>query len=159
GPSTGLPRRCPMNRSCLAASLALAASLLVGGGCGDPHSSSTPDAGATATCAADPRASAYSAGLTLTGKAGLLQTRLMSSLPAPPLKGENKWTVQVTDATSGAGLDGVTIDVVPFMPDHGHYSPIKVVVTPMGGGVYLLDPVYLFMAGVWEVTVNMKTGD
>jgi hypothetical protein len=45
------------------------------------------------------------------------------------------------------------------MPDHAHGSPQPVVVTEMGDGEYKLDPVNLFMAGYWEVTISAEDDD
>ena len=41
-----------------------------------------------------------------------------------------------------------------FMPDHGHPSSVKPAATDVGGGMYEVTPLYLFMAGYWEVTLT-----
>jgi hypothetical protein len=47
----------------------------------------------------------------------------------------------------------------PFMPDHGHGTGVKAVVTPTGSdGRYEVAPLYLFMPGYWEVTLTVQTG-
>ena len=143
----------------LALSMAACLSLL-GAGCGN-HDHSSTDGGA-ATCLGDPRAMAYAGGMSLTGKQGQFKVELTSSAPAPPYKGDNTWMIKVTDAASGSGIDGLQVSALPFMPDHNHPTPIKVVVTPMpqtAPGVYQLKPVNLFMAGVWETTITMTRSD
>lgn len=150
-----LPRASLRTPYPLALALVLALPTL---GCGDHQH---PTDGGSSTCTADPRAMAYSANLTLTGKAGALKTVLASSEPSPPYKGDNTWMVKLQDAVTNAALDGATINAVPYMPDHNHFSPYKVVVTPMGGGsgLYQLKPVNLFMAGIWEVTLSVTTAE
>jgi hypothetical protein len=118
-----------------------------------------PDLGGTATCASDTRAETYVPGLSQAGKDHLYMVKLMSSDPGPPIKGNNAWVIAVSDAASGAPVDGLSIKVTPFMPDHGHGTQIKAAVTAMGGGQYGLDPVNLFMAGLWQVTIDLTAGD
>jgi len=84
--------------------------------------------------------------------------QLMSATPAPPAKGNNSWRIHVADPTQTAA-DGLGIDVNPYMPAHGHSTPIEAVVTPTGDpGEYTLDPVNLFMPGIWEVTLELSSG-
>ena len=48
------------------------------------------------------------------------------------------------------------------MPDHGHGTPTPVVVSATGEpGEYELDPVNLFMAGLWtiDLVLAMPEGD
>jgi len=51
----------------------------------------------------------------------------------------------------GASIDGLSIDVTPWMPAMGHGASVQPTVTPQGEGKYLVDNVYLFMPGVWEL--------
>jgi hypothetical protein len=111
------------------------------------------------TCGADTRGQTYLPGMAQTGMDHLLTVKLMSSDPGPPIKGNNNWVIQVNDAMSAAAVDGLNINAVPFMPDHGHGTPIKVAITPMGSGTYGLAPVNLFMAGLWQITINMTSAD
>jgi hypothetical protein len=153
-----------VDRRALASAVLLLASLLVSGcggaGAGDaspaelsPHD---PDA---SSCADDPRASPYAAGMTEQSQAGNFTLKLQTSQPAPPAKGDNTWDIQLVDA-AGAPLDGATIDVVPFMPDHGHGTSIDAVVTPAdsGGGEYSISRVNLWMPGLWQVTLRTQAG-
>lgn len=132
-----------------------AAFLLLAACGGDDGHDHTADAGHD--CDEDTRDEAYLAGMEKVGEAGYTLT-LMDSLPAPPDKGDNVWTVEVKD-NGGAPVDGLTIDVDSFMPDHQHGSPIEAVSTSQGDGVYELDPVNLFMPGYWEITVAAMDGE
>ena len=136
---------------CLGLTLTLAA-------CGPGAVMTTPDDAASTTCGTDTRGELYAPGMTQTGKDHLLTVKLLTSTPGPPIKGNNNWVITVTD-TTGAPVDGLAIKVIPFMPDHGHGTPILVGVTPMGNGTYDLNPVNLFMAGLWQVSINMTTTD
>jgi hypothetical protein len=70
--------------------------------------------------------------------------------PQPPLRGTNSVELTITQASDGTPVDGLTLDVVPWMPAMGHGSSTPTV-TPQGGGVYLVTEVYLYMPGVWEL--------
>jgi len=110
--------------------------------------------GADTACGRDTRADKYVAGLAKL--ANELEVRIADAKPAPPATGENEWTVTVVTASTGAPVDGATLEVVPFMPDHGHGSAVKPVVTPAGVGRFDVKRVYLSMAGLWKVTVVVK---
>jgi hypothetical protein len=127
--------------------LALAA-FMMAPGCGDDGH----DHEHVASCDDEPRAEAYVAGLEKVGTAVKVQ---LTSVPAPPAKGDNTWTILVTDLQDQP-LDGLTIDATPFMPDHGHGTPLQETVTPgTAAGEYVLAPVNLWMPGFWEVTLDL----
>lgn len=122
--------------------------------------SSEPDPAPTPVvtgCAAEKRADAFQPGLKKVAPSGLVVS-LVDASPAPPAKGDNTWTLRLTDAT-GAPVDGATVTLVPFMPDHGHGSAVKPTVTFTGSdGKYAVSRVYLAMAGYWEITVTVVRG-
>ncbi len=122
--------------------------------------SSMQDAGnasdAGAGCVGDPRAENYSANLEKTGTAGVFNFRLVESTPAPPAKGNNTWRMQLSDL-AGNPVSGATLSVRTLMPDHGHASPVAATVTPTTDG-YQVAPLYLFMSGLWQVTISAKAG-
>lgn len=96
------------------------------------------------------------------GASGLLDFKMKSATPAPPARGDNSWVFQISTMSSGVAgtpLDGATLQVTPFMPSHQHGSPIQVGVTPMTDpGTYKLEPVNLWMPGVWETTIRATSG-
>lgn len=105
-------------------------------------------------CSSSVETDDYAAGLTKVGESGY-SVVLVESAPAPPGKGDNTWTVQVVDP-GGQAQSGLTIDVYPFMPDHGHGTAVKAAVTPAGeAGTYVIAPVNLFMSGVWVVRLKL----
>jgi hypothetical protein len=74
--------------------------------------------------------------------------------------GDNTWEVKLSDA-QGQGLELQTeqIDVVLFMPDHGHGTAVAVEVTSLGDGQYRFAPVNLRMPGYWQVSVRFSAAD
>jgi hypothetical protein len=110
-------------------------------------------------CATETRDDEFGIGLQKTGTAGTLAFTLKGATPAPPIRGDNTWVVQVdsTGATS-APVDGATITATPFMPDHGHPSAktVRVEVMPEAGQ-YELAPVNFWMPGLWETTLDVSS--
>lgn len=104
----------------------------------------------SATCPGAERVDAWS--LPLTKSAGPVTVALESALPSPLGKGKNTLVLSVRDA-AGAPLDGASVTVTPFMPDHGHGSTVTPTVRAMGGVRYEVGEVVLPMAGVWELAV------
>jgi hypothetical protein len=97
----------------------------------------------------------YSANLSVAGADGALHVVLVEAEPAPPARGSNTWTVTVRDA-AGAPVEGATINVKAFMPAHGH-SSTPPAVTPGADGTYEIDPLVLFMPGLWEITITVES--
>ena len=129
-------------------------------------SSSTDEGGSSGTsgtsgqssaCAADTRKDVYTAGLSKQSS-GALSVKVMEATPAPPAKQSNTLTFVVTDP-AGKPVDGATLSVTPFMPDHGHGSSVKPTITPRGGGAYEVKNVYLPMPGLWRLTVTVQMPD
>jgi hypothetical protein len=129
------------------------ACLLVLAACGDDGAPAAADAAPRIPCADDPRTDAFALGMIKTGPAGL-GVRIDAAEPAPPARFSNAWTVAVLDP-AGAPAAGVAIAVQPFMPDHGHGTPVEVVVSELDGGRYRLEPLELWMPGLWEVRLEL----
>jgi hypothetical protein len=72
----------------------------------------------------------------------------------PPPRGTCTVELTVTDA-SGAPKDGLTLDVVPWMPAHAHGASVRPTVVAKGGGNYLVTNVSLFMPGEWELRTTI----
>jgi hypothetical protein len=134
--------------------LGLFAAALVSGCSSDGGSNGTAAGAGQATgCASDTRKDVYTAGLTKT--AGALNVKVVEATPAPPAKGTNAMTFELTDA-GGKPVDGATITVTPFMPDHAHGSAVTPAVAPAGAGRYSVTNVYLPMAGLWRITFSVQ---
>jgi hypothetical protein len=132
--------------------LAMAASLLLVGACGDDSSSSAADA--MADCTEDPRGQTYTPGMTVAADDGI-QVALVEALPAPPVRFGNVWDLEVRDA-AGAPVSFTSLGVVPFMPDHGHGTPQPPL--PVAGvetGTFSMGPFDLWMPGIWELRFSV----
>ena len=128
------------------------------GACPADKSSMTDEAAgydAGISCVDDPLAETYMPDMQKTGSLGKLKFQLVQSEPGPPIKGNNTWTVKVTDL-AGNELKDAAVVAKPFMPYHGHGSSAKPKTTTLGDG-YELKPLYLYMRGVWQVTITAKT--
>jgi hypothetical protein len=87
--------------------------------------------------------------LSTSSDTGALQLALRSS-PQPLARGTN--TVQYTITNdAGTPITGLSLDVVPWMPDMGHGSSIKPTVAERGQGVYVVSCVDLAMPGSWQL--------
>ena len=137
----------------------LGALLSLAGGCRDDGHSH--EDGGSVNCDNEPTADEFVVGLQKAGDAGALDFQLMSATPAPPARGDNTWIVQVSALAGGvvgAPVDGATIYVTPFMPEHQHGTPIDPVVEAQAtAGQYKLSPVNLWMPGLWETTIEVTS--
>ena len=93
----------------------------------------------------------YAPGLSVTSTSGNRKYVLLSSNPSPPARGTDTWTIRITDA-AGTAQPGLSVSVLPFMPDHGHGTSVNASVTANNDGTYTVDPLYFFMPGVWRIT-------
>jgi hypothetical protein len=91
---------------------------------------------------------------TVASTSGALQIALRS-VPDPPVRGQNVGQLTLTDG-NGQPIDGVTVQVLPFMPSHGHGTSEAVGITDQGGGVFIANPLYLFMAGEWQIQMKFQ---
>jgi hypothetical protein len=114
--------------------------------------------GESYNCAAETRDDEFVVGLSKPGDGSRLEFKLMSSDPAPPSRGDNTWVLQLnTMAAPVTPVTGAAMTVTPFMPDHEHGSGKDVIVTPMTEpGQYELEPVNLWMPGLWEITIQVS---
>ena len=129
-----------------------------GGGSSPPGSTgnvgtgeSGADAGGTVGCTG--QGDTYKANLTKTGTKGYTFTLVQAS-PAPPAQYANVWTLKVTDASGGSpSASQVALD--PFMPLMGHGSDQVPSIAANADGTFTVTDVYLFMQGLWTVTVKV----
>jgi hypothetical protein len=128
------------------------------------------------TCTTETRAPKFDPGMSVASNHGLFMLKVLKNtftdatnkvLMVDPTKGVDEWTVEADSAmpagddagadaavTAVAPVDGLKISVRPFMPDHNH-GTTAVGVSPSGGGLYLIAPLNLYMAGYWEITFDM----
>jgi hypothetical protein len=136
----------------LSALLGLIVISLGAAACGE-GGSDAPDAW---NCSTEARAEPYTAGMNRTSTSGI-KVAIMESTPAPPARGDNVWRLSITDAQDVA-MEGMVVTVFPWMPDHGHGTSAVAQIADIGQGEYTLDPVNLWMAGYWEITITVGDG-
>jgi hypothetical protein len=135
--------------------LALGAAACHGGG-------TTPDADEALACVNSGRGDTYAVGLEHNGVNDAFNFKLMSAMPAPPMRNLNTWVIQINWAATGAPVTGASLTVTPFMPDHQHgagaYTPqIQEMSTPPGQ--YQISDINTWMPGYWEITIDAMTPD
>ncbi|MCA9671965.1 MAG: FixH family protein [Myxococcales bacterium] len=128
--------------------------------CGGNDSAATvPDSAAFDRCDGVD-VSVFAPGLSFATTDGLFTVTFRSASPAPPARGDNAWTVALSDA-SGAALGGATLTITPTMPTHGHGTspPRFSAVAGSEDGVYDIPPMDLFMPGPWRNLFTISAGD
>jgi hypothetical protein len=85
---------------------------------------------------------------------GTMRVEVRTS-PQPPSRGGIDAELTITDASTGAPRDGLTLQIRPWMPAMNH-GAIQATVTPEGDGKYLVTEVSLYMAGLWELRTTIS---
>jgi hypothetical protein len=75
--------------------------------------------------------------------------------PQPPERGLDEAKLRLTGA-DGQPLDGLTLTVTPWMPEHGHGTSVSPTVTPIGDGTWTVSNLYLAMPGQWQLRVDVS---
>jgi hypothetical protein len=132
--------------------------------CQTPGVSTGPSDADFVSCAAETRATPYQPGMQVTSTNGTFIVKLLSntftdSTGKPKdqafTKGIDVWRVEVDWTSTMAPMDGLAIRVDPEMPDHNHGTTPVGVAAVGSGGMYVLTPVNLYMAGYWVVTLSI----
>ncbi len=117
------------------------------------------DAGSTIIgCAGDSRAETYRPDMSEVGASKALTFILVGGSPAPPAIDDNIWTVKVLDSSGAPATNATFSSIKTWMPDHGHGSPETPMATPNADGTYTVQPLYLFMNGLWQITFTAQVG-
>jgi hypothetical protein len=93
--------------------------------------------------------------LIVTSESAQLLVQVRTS-PQPPQRGTIGVELVVTSAADGGACDGLTVDLVPWMPAHGHGTSIVPTVKAKGHGTYVLSDVDLFMPGHWQLRTTFS---
>jgi YtkA-like protein len=109
-------------------------------------------------CDAEERDDGYVVGLEKSGDH--VRVRLLQIDPPPPARGDSRWSIEVVDLETGVPREDFSLTVEPYMPDHLHGTAVPCEVTHDGeAGQLTLDPVNLFMPGLWEVRLHFEFVD
>lgn len=115
------------------------------------------------SCSTETRATPYQPGMLVTSDAGAFVVKLLLNtftdadgkvLEEAPAQGLDVWTIETDAAATMTPVDGLTISVKPYMPDHIH-GTTPAGVTPAGAGTYTISPLNLYMAGYWTITLTI----
>ena len=85
---------------------------------------------------------------------GGLYTLSLTPEPDPPVAGPAALGLRIIDA-DGADVEGASIALDVWMPDHGHGVSQPPIVSDEGGGEYTAEWTYS-MPGYWELTVEVS---
>jgi YtkA-like protein len=94
----------------------------------------------------------YSAGMAQAGTSGALAFEIVSVNGDAVAQGIDAWTIKITDANC-APVDGATVTVKAWMPEHNH-GWTAATSTGEGGGAYDIGNLDLFMDGFWQITIT-----
>jgi hypothetical protein len=92
---------------------------------------------------------------TVTSTHGAFHVDVRTSPDQPPSRGIVSVDYRITDMNQ-APADGLTVAVVPWMPDMGHGASTTPTVEKMGGGRYVISNVELFMPGRWDLRTTIS---
>jgi hypothetical protein len=101
---------------------------------------------------------AYAPDMSQEGTSSTLKFVLLDADPAPPNLANMTWTLKILDASGAPVKDANFTSIKTWMPQHGHPSTAIPVPSNNQDGTYTIKNVYLYMAGVWQVTFNVTAG-
>jgi hypothetical protein len=93
--------------------------------------------------------------LTLSSDESKLVIEVRTAPDQPPERGVASVQLVVKDQ-EGAAQDGLDVASTLWMPSMGHGPSVQPIVSVKGNGTYLLDNVYLFMPGHWELRTSFS---
>jgi hypothetical protein len=131
-----------------AATFAVACLLLSGCGSSDA-ASSAPACSSQSAFPSEPLA-------TVTSNGGALHVELHATPYQPMVAGVGCIELVVTDSTTGASVDDLSVTMTPWMPAMGHGTSVRPVLTPLGEGRYVFTNVSLFMPGEWQLRTQFS---
>lgn len=130
----------------------LTLSVLAAAACSGSDEGDTAEPTMTIDCGSD--YDIYAPGLAASGQS--YTVTFLSADPAPPDRGDNVWSVEVSDASGIRDDLGLTVE--PFMPEHGHGTSPASFTGSSAAGAYDFEPIDLFMPGLWVLTFYVDDG-
>jgi hypothetical protein len=84
----------------------------------------------------------------------------------PSIEAESDLNLRGCGCSEALAVSGATVrahpnsqSTDPYMPCHGHASPIIVSITPNADGSFTATPLYFFMPGGWRMGLDVQTPD
>lgn len=87
---------------------------------------------------------------------GKLHIDIRTAPNQPLTAGLDSVELTITDPTTGAPVDGLSIAITPWMPSMGHGSSVVPQLQSSGGGRYVFTDVSLFMPGEWQLRTQFS---
>jgi len=91
----------------------------------------------------------------VTSDQGKLAIEVRTGPSQPPGRGETDVQLVVRGA-AGELVEGLAIQVTPWMPIMGHGTSVSPTVSGGDAGIYYLRNVSMYMAGVWELRTKFS---
>jgi YtkA-like len=141
--------------------LTLGAGVATLAGCGSDDAHHVDSGGPDFSVCLDTAGVMYAPGIFVTSRLGAYRVTLVSAVTegSPPVEspqiGDGTWEVSVTDATAGTPAEVTMTSERPWMPKHNHGAPDYPVVTPGEPGRYTISKIDFFMAGYWQLKLNL----
>ena len=112
--------------------------------------------GCSSEGASDPGTISETAAAVVKSDDGSMDISVHSAPEAAPTRGVNTLRLVITRVSDGTPVDGLALDVVPWMPAMGHGASVKPSVVPGPvPGSYDVHNVALFMPGLWEIRTTI----
>lgn len=92
---------------------------------------------------------------TAASKSGTLSVAVRLS-QQPPYAGDLDAELTITETAGNTPVDGLTLQIKPWMPQMKHGTSVTPTATAEGGGKYLVTGLYLFMPGIWELQTTLS---
>ena len=93
---------------------------------------------------------------TVTSDSAKLLVAVRGAPYQPLVAGTDCLELVVTDPSTGAAVDGLTVTMTPWMPAMGHGADTIPLVTALGQGRYVFTQVSLFMPGEWQLRTQFS---
>lgn len=115
-------------------------------------------AGASASVADDGGTPDFpeSALFSLAAGAGRARVEIRTAPEQPPTHGVLSVEYRFVDASNEEPIDGLSLEVTPWMSAMGHGSSVKPSIVATGGGRYVAKNVNAFMPGNWELRTTVS---
>jgi hypothetical protein len=127
--------------------------------CGDADTKGVHESDGSVFVGCPPDLPAFALGMEASGEQQRIKARLLSAMPAPPLRYLNDWTVALIDSQGGPLSDAEIVKARPFMPSHGHDGNRQVQIERDASDPshFALHGLNFIMRGPWEVQLTVRS--